>query len=157
LVRQSNKDGFLVGSRGSVGSSFIAFLMDISEVNPLPAHYICDHCHYHEFYETSDGDGFDLPNKTCPLCGKKMRGDGHDIPFDTFLGTPGAEKVPDVDLNFSSEYQPLAQKFIVDKFGKEKAFKASTVLSVAEKTAYGFIKDYYEQIQKELPNKAQME
>ncbi|MDR2846808.1 MAG: PolC-type DNA polymerase III [Mycoplasmataceae bacterium] len=157
LVQKSNNDGFVVGSRGSVGSSLVAYLMNITEVNPLPPHYVCTHCHNHFFVDDETVDGFDLPEMFCPMCKNKMTGNGHNIPFETFLGTPEVVKVPDIDLNFSGEYQPLAHKFIYDMFGKENAFKAGTILTVAEKTAYGFIKDYYEQIGVECPNKAQVE
>jgi DNA polymerase-3 subunit alpha (Gram-positive type) len=157
LVKKSIEDGYVVGSRGSVGSSFVAYLSKISEVNCLPAHHICDKCKYHEFYENTSIDGFDLEEKICPICGAKMRSDGHNIPFESFLGTEGAPKVPDIDLNFSGEYQPIAHNFIHDMFGHIRAFRAGTVMTLAESKAYGLVKKYFEMTKPtEIPNNAEI-
>lgn len=143
LIKKSNEDGYSVGPRGSVGSSLVAFLSNISEVNPLSPHYICGKCKYHEFSDEAI-DGYDLPIKRCPKCGHKMSNDGHSIPFESFLGVKGAEKVPDIDLNFSGEYQNTAHKFIYDMFGNNYSFRAGTILTIQSKTYYGFAKKYYE-------------
>ena len=148
IIKKANEDGFIVGSRGSVGSSLVATMANITEVNPLPPHYICPHCHHLEWVNEVDKDvriGDDLPDKKCPICGEEMIHDGQNIPFQTFLGF-NAEKVPDIDLNFPPDYQARAHAYTKELLGADKVFRAGTISGVEEKTAFGFARGYIERM-----------